>query len=234
MSEIKAIETEYNGYRFRSRLEARWAVFFDAMGIKYEYEPEGYEYEPEEEDGEFAYRWLPDFRLPDENNLLVEVKGSDEALAKDGDRLALAVDYHNTPASDGLLILGNIPSPYDVGWGKIPVFSYLSWSKGVHCDYAAFVDWSNPFKPKRVVRGIKEIFHGLYGYNRKKFKEDYADGFDGISDVVSTQYKVLSDSDIFSTQHKKLKKAYEIARQARFEHGETPTVDEIRKKMEAI
>jgi hypothetical protein len=33
---IKTIETIYNGYRFRSRLEARWAVFFDAMGIKYD------------------------------------------------------------------------------------------------------------------------------------------------------------------------------------------------------
>lgn len=43
MSEIKSIETYYNGYRFRSRLEARWAVFFDAAGIKYEYEPEGFE-----------------------------------------------------------------------------------------------------------------------------------------------------------------------------------------------
>ena len=32
---MKAIETEYNGYRFRSRLEARWAVFFDALGIEY-------------------------------------------------------------------------------------------------------------------------------------------------------------------------------------------------------
>lgn len=40
--DIKPIETIYNGYRFRSRLEARWAVFFHAMGIKYEYEPEGY------------------------------------------------------------------------------------------------------------------------------------------------------------------------------------------------
>ena len=30
MSEIKAIQTEYKGYLFRSRLEARWAVFFDA------------------------------------------------------------------------------------------------------------------------------------------------------------------------------------------------------------
>ena len=38
--DIKPIETVYNGYRFRSRLEARWAVFFDAAGIEYEYEPE--------------------------------------------------------------------------------------------------------------------------------------------------------------------------------------------------
>lgn len=30
---MKAIETRYKGYRFRSRLEARWAVFFDALGL---------------------------------------------------------------------------------------------------------------------------------------------------------------------------------------------------------
>ena len=36
------IETRYNGYKFRSRLEARWAVFFDAAHIEYRYEPEGY------------------------------------------------------------------------------------------------------------------------------------------------------------------------------------------------
>ena len=36
---IKAVQTEYNGYKFRSRLEARWAVFFDTLGIEYEYEP---------------------------------------------------------------------------------------------------------------------------------------------------------------------------------------------------
>ena len=39
---IKAIETEYKGYRFRSRLEARYAVFFDALNLKWEYEKEGY------------------------------------------------------------------------------------------------------------------------------------------------------------------------------------------------
>jgi hypothetical protein len=53
---IKPIETVYNGYRFRSRLEARWAVFFDTLGIKYEYEKEGYDL-----DGVW---YLPDFWLP--------------------------------------------------------------------------------------------------------------------------------------------------------------------------
>lgn len=64
---IKAIETVYNGYRFRSRLEARWAVFFDALKIEYQYEPEGFDL-----DG----RWyLPDFYLPEINGgLWVEIK----------------------------------------------------------------------------------------------------------------------------------------------------------------
>ena len=39
---IKPIETQYNGFRFRSRLEARWAVFFDVIGLKYEYEVTNY------------------------------------------------------------------------------------------------------------------------------------------------------------------------------------------------
>ena len=54
---MKAIETVYNGYRFRSRLEARWAVFFSTAGIKFEYEPEGFQFS----DGT---RYLPDFYLP--------------------------------------------------------------------------------------------------------------------------------------------------------------------------
>lgn len=36
MSNFKAVETVYKGYRFRSRLEARWAIFFDSLGIKWE------------------------------------------------------------------------------------------------------------------------------------------------------------------------------------------------------
>lgn len=51
---IKPIETHYKGYRFRSRLEARWAVYFDTIGLDWEYEHEGYDL------GEFGY-YLPDF-----------------------------------------------------------------------------------------------------------------------------------------------------------------------------
>lgn len=66
---IKAIETVYNGYRFRSRLEARWAVFFDELGVKWTYEQEGY-------DLGAAGWYLPDFALEVEDSLrcFVEVK----------------------------------------------------------------------------------------------------------------------------------------------------------------
>lgn len=69
MPDIKPIETIYNGYRFRSRLEARWAVFFDAIGFDYEYEPEGFNL------GNNCF-YLPDFYLP-ENDSWVEIKGKD-------------------------------------------------------------------------------------------------------------------------------------------------------------
>lgn len=54
---LKAIPTRYAGCFFRSRLEARWAKFFDALGVKWEYEPEGFILE-----GIGPY--LPDFWLP--------------------------------------------------------------------------------------------------------------------------------------------------------------------------
>lgn len=53
---MKAIETHYKGYRFRSRLEARWAVFFDVLGLRWEYEPEGFVLPS-------GRRYLPDFRV---------------------------------------------------------------------------------------------------------------------------------------------------------------------------
>lgn len=74
---IKAIETSYKGYRFRSRLEARWAVFFDVLRIKWEFEPEGFELPG-------GQRYLPDFFLPKFNHadglgMYVEVKPTTES-----------------------------------------------------------------------------------------------------------------------------------------------------------
>ena len=65
---IKAIPTKYNGYTFRSRQEARWAVFFDHLGIEYEYEKEGF-------DLPCGY-YLPDFWIP-EWKAWIEIKGKE-------------------------------------------------------------------------------------------------------------------------------------------------------------
>lgn len=40
---IKAIETRYQGFLMRSRLEARWAVWLTNIGAKWEYESQGYD-----------------------------------------------------------------------------------------------------------------------------------------------------------------------------------------------
>lgn len=60
---VKAHPTTYGGVRFRSRLEATWAAFFDLAGIAWDYEPVDFE------------GWVPDFVLRVEGGpLYVEVK----------------------------------------------------------------------------------------------------------------------------------------------------------------
>lgn len=65
---IAAIETVYKGYKFRSRLEARWAYFLDLLGIRWEYEHEKYQLSS-------GVRYIPDFWLPDHHTIL-EIKGT--------------------------------------------------------------------------------------------------------------------------------------------------------------
>lgn len=62
---IKAIPTTYAGVNFRSRLEARWAAFFDLCGWEWDYEPFDLE------------GWAPDFMLKGKTKALVEVKPID-------------------------------------------------------------------------------------------------------------------------------------------------------------
>lgn len=105
-SQIRSIETQYNGYRFRSRLEARAAVFFDAAGVEYEYEPEGFILS----DGSW---YLPDFYVKpigkEKNDWgcgncgwYVEVKGSMDD--KEGIRKAKLLDNTYLPNVWGVLL----------------------------------------------------------------------------------------------------------------------------------
>lgn len=125
---IKAIETSYKGYRFRSRLEARWAVFFDALGIEWEYEKEGYElpniknselykslkenFEQDsnqessiefyDSDAQTIY-YLPDFYLP-EYSCFIEIKG--QLNNRDDLVKCSRLSFHSrTP----VYVFGNIP-----------------------------------------------------------------------------------------------------------------------------
>ena len=59
---IQAIPTTYNGINFRSRLEAKWARFFDMAEWRWEYEPEDFG------------GYIPDFVLLGHTKIYVEVK----------------------------------------------------------------------------------------------------------------------------------------------------------------
>lgn len=63
---IPSLETRWQGYRFRSRTEARWAVFFTELGAHFEYELERFALP--------SGQYLPDFYLP-KAKVWAEVKG---------------------------------------------------------------------------------------------------------------------------------------------------------------
>ena len=113
LQRIPAKKVWYNGEIYNSALEAKWAVFFDTMGIEYKHEPR--EYMPET-----GVRYLPDFALfnvkwrgekPQFLNsgrhvVFVEVKGAnsyDELDIKE--KVKIEEFAQNWP----LLVLGNLP-----------------------------------------------------------------------------------------------------------------------------
>ena len=102
---IKAIQTVYKGYKFRSRLEARWAVFFDALAEKSTMAPK-WTYEPEGFDLDGVY-YLPDFRVDyGVHTAYIEIKGkkpTDDEILK-GKKLA-------SHLKQPFYFLCDIPSP---------------------------------------------------------------------------------------------------------------------------
>lgn len=131
---FRAITTRYKGYRFRSRLEARWAVFFDHLGIRWEYEPEGFELGN-------GLRYLPDFWLPDWG-IWVEVKPGkpDDPSREKALRL---VAQHGAP----LLIVSGLPGTSCTLYYRLDATpdEYEAWAPW--CERAIYVQGPAPEMP---------------------------------------------------------------------------------------
>jgi hypothetical protein len=216
MSEIKAIETFYKGYHFRSRLEARWAVFFDTLGIQWKYEDQGFEREMYDygDHGEVKVvkveRYLPDFYLPHrfrEGGIYVEVKGDTNALKKDWHRYSQMHDYggilphfnDSYGKRHGLLLLSEIP---EASTSKVYLHPILQHYKGL-CKSYAFFDGADIAivrdEPLTRMLGISPV-HGL--------------------DCEEDNWDIDTRQVHAGRYYPQVEKAYAAARAARFEHGQ--------------
>jgi hypothetical protein len=106
------IPTYYKGTRFRSRLEAKWACFFDLIGWNWEYEPfdlAGY---------------IPDFLILGRAEMTVEVKPY-------GNVSQLIEVAKETPRAErDLLVVGCTPLPEDDitdGYGGWQIGAMVEW-----------------------------------------------------------------------------------------------------------
>ena len=207
---IQAIETRYAGHRFRSRLEARWAVFFDALGIKWQYEPQGFHIGPhlthEPDAGVTPREWnyLPDFLLP-ECGTWVEVKGSGNSLDKD--LMCAAAEHlpempYQWEPGPRLLILGPLPEARDDsecgdwGWLGLGPFDHHG---ETHLE-------------------SRHYGFGLFRKNKRPWVL--------IETSCATAYDCGEEADdwlipAFDPTEPGAEHAYTAARSARFEHGES-------------
>lgn len=101
------IPTLYRGRWYRSRLEARWAAFFDLLGWDFEYEPFD------------LAGWIPDFILPGmpnkSRNTLVEIKPGMGLEAFDRTKIERTIDP-TKPGAENVLLLGYRPDQSSLGW----------------------------------------------------------------------------------------------------------------------
>jgi len=202
---IKAIETSYKGYRFRSRLEARWAVFFDHLGWKWKYEHQGYRIGYADQ-----IAWLPDFEVvtPGGQHLYVEVKGDPDFFINNDEWLdhldfgggppgfadsAYADDFG--PDVKPLLLLGDIP---DVLPGYLGLdVRVIAHHKGVGAFFLPLMPW-----------GLDTI-----GFKTSDWEQ--VDCGVGLKDFQAQTYSIRG------IRKNEISDALSAARRARFEHGES-------------
>lgn len=200
MKTIKAIETKYKGYRFRSRLEARWAVFFDALGVRWEYEKEGFEFN--------GIRYLPDFWLPD-LKLWLEIKGEltwekreySWGTREESPVVELMQNFRDS--------LGEWPIALCVGQPGSEEILFFGWN----CNDTGGGEFQND--------GCEWV------WCKERLTIDVKPGRNdtGIySHYVSGEYlSWFTDPYRIGSSREPLKFAYDAARSARFEHGENPS-----------
>lgn len=198
---IKAIETRYKGYKFRSRLEARWAVFFDACGVEWEYETEGYMLE----DGT---KYLPDFLLRNvevdgkSQDIFIEVKGGFE-LGNKEQLVQRRKDMKKLEAfgkDAAVLVVGAIPKQRK----ELDLFNLLM-------DMVRDA-WKNS---GRSISYYSDVYY--CGNQKKRFLFPVAKNNGGVKFVTFEESTHTHDYDFFLTCW-----AFQKAQEARFEHGETP------------
>ncbi len=230
---IKAIETEYNGYKFRSRLEARWAVFFDALGIQYHYEPEGFDL-----DGVY---YLPDFYL-DDYKIYIEIKPFDKDVVSyvgDGNKWEQKCRSFRDDVDKAIMICYGDPS--DSGYYYFFGWDLTDGSGGSSEFQALFFEKTD---------GTIKLFLNDGRYDREIFVAGWNTGNELISSenikTCASLYSYFQDGsgyDIwdkaidqqfipFKDNNSAIAKAQMLARQARFEHGEKPCLNTSSKVSE--
>jgi len=189
---IPAIETRYAGCRFRSRLEARWAVFFDALGLTWEYEAQGFEtpHGP----------YLPDFRI---------------ACSRENEDLWIWVEIRGKrPDSRDLLREAWFANSV---WNELypsELFPFEFDAYGTESGYCIlFGDIPRPGTRPARRDGDRELIPALVmaSPRREGFRPDLADwrGPEGSLGYFDSQKQALD-----------VRAALTRARSARFEHGE--------------
>lgn len=155
---IKAIQTQYKGYKFRSRLEARWAVYLDAVNVQWEYEPEGFEFTS-------GRMYLPDFYLPEFYSYL-------EIKAKRGnvdDLTNFIIDSNK----EGMKLWGLVGDPINASW-IMPAQYDNNWKNEWHAETSiCFIpdnDGSLMACPTFTDASAKSVTTQMYG-SPKRYSE---------------------------------------------------------------
>ena len=195
---MKAIETKYKGYRFRSRLEARWAVFWDHLRITWEYEKEGYSFA--------GHSYLPDFYLP-EYELFVEIKGVNlSELPGESEKLEAFASYIHRP----LLIACGLPA-------EKGDFYYYSTRRGTYTCCSCVKNGHPLSGPHNWEPQCWTSEISISAALEWAFLEKY-----GIGPEDLMLYVDIPRGSMKGTRHEI--GGYEAARSARFEHGENGTI----------